>query len=62
MIGPNAAKNLLDEEKRLKIDVTVQDLKNEAFSKESQVFYQKDSVLLGDIYVDSDKYRGSDSE
>ena len=60
MIGPNAAKNLLDEDNRLKIDVTVQNLKNEAFSKESQVFYQKDSVLSGDIYVDSDRYRYSD--
>ena len=62
LIGATAARRSLDQYKNLKIDVTIQNLKNDAISKESQVFYQKDSVLLGDIYVDSDKYRGSDSE
>ena len=56
-IRPNAAKNLVDEENRLEIDVSVRNLKKEAIFKESPVFYQKESDFLEDIYVDTDRYR-----
>ena len=62
MIGPNVAKNLMDKERRLKIDVTIRNLKKEAISMKSQLSYQKDSYLSGDIYIDSDRIRYSDSE
>ena len=63
MIGPNAAKNLMNKEKDVQIKVSIQNLKNEAFSKESQVFYRKDTDLSDDIYVDMDRSNGySDSE
>ena len=62
MIRPNAAKNLVDEENRLEIDVSVRNLKKEAIFKESPVFYQKESDFLEDIYVDTDRYRYSDSD
>ena len=60
MIGPNAAKNLMDKEKDVQIKVSIQNLKNEAISKESQVFYQKDTDFSDDIYVDKDRDGDSD--
>ena len=60
MIGPNAAKNLMDKEKDVQIKVSIQNLKNEAISKESQVFYQKDTDFSDDIYIDKDRDGDSD--
>ena len=54
LIGASAAKRSLDNENDLKIDVAIQNLKNEAISKASQDFYQTDS----DSSLDPD----SDSE
>ena len=60
MIGPNAAKNLMNKKKDVQIKVSIQNLKNETISKESQVFYQKDKDLPDDVYVDMDRDGDSD--
>ena len=63
MIGPNAAKNLMNKEKDVQIKVSIQNLKNETISKESQVFYPKDTDFSEDVYVDMDRsYGDTDSE
>ena len=60
MIGPNAAKSLMNKKKDVQIKVSIQNLKNEAISKESQVFYQKDTDFSDDIYIDKDRDGDSD--
>ena len=54
LIGETAAKRSLDQDKNLKIDVTIQNLKNDAISKESQVFYQTDSDSVSSLESDSE--------
>jgi hypothetical protein len=58
LIGSNAAKHLTEKENNLKIEVTIQNLKSEAISKESQDFYQTDS----DLSLDSDSSLDLDSD
>ena len=61
MIGPNAAKSLMNKKKDVQIKVSIQNLKNETISKESQIFYQKDTSE--DVYIDMDRSDGdTDSE
>ena len=61
MIGPNAAKSLKNKKKDVQIKVSIQNLKNETISKESQIFYQKDTSE--DVYIDMDRSDGdTDSE
>ena len=43
LIGSSAAKKLVNKNNNLKIEVTIQNLKKEAISMESQDFYQSDS-------------------
>ena len=54
LIGATAARRSLDQDKNLKIDVAIQNLKNDAISKESQVFYQTDSDSVSSLESDSE--------
>ena len=68
MIGPNAAKSLMNKKKDVQIKVSIQNLKNETAFKESQIFYQRakqDNDLSEDVYIDMDRSDGdtdTDSE
>ena len=66
MIGPNAAKSLMNKKMDVQIKVSIQNLKNETAFKESQIFYQKakqDTDLSEDVYIDMDRSDGdTDSE
>ena len=54
LIGKTAAKRSLDQDQNLKIDITIRNLKNDAISKESKVFYPTDYDSASSIESDSE--------